>query len=80
MNTLLNICSHANCFAGYLGLKSAWGNVCGTMTFEHLTVFALNKINLWPWLHFTMKCRNFTKHLHYIQCNMTGRDVFLLIS
>ena len=46
MNTLLNICSHANCFAGYLGLKSAWGNVCGTMTFEHLTVFALNKINL----------------------------------
>ena len=32
MNTLLNICSHANCFAGYLGLKTAWGDVCGTMT------------------------------------------------
>ena len=65
MNTLLNICSHANCFAGYLGLKSAWGNVCGTMTFEHLTVFALNKINLWTWLHFTMKYIEIYLHIAF---------------
>ena len=30
MNTLMNICSHANCFAQYL--KSVRGDVCGTMT------------------------------------------------
>ena len=85
MNTLLNICSHANCFAGYLGLKTAWGDVCGTMTtFDSFcsqqnqpvdVVILYDEVhrNLPPSiLHFTLSANS--------TCNMIGRDVFLLIS